>query len=44
MVDETLAMVAVLKGRLTLGSAARLEVMLGARASNAAQPRDRYSY
>jgi hypothetical protein len=37
-------MVAVLNGRLVLGSAQRLEVLLGARGSNTRQPRDRYSY
>ena len=42
--DEAPAMVAVLEERLILGSALRLEVLLGTRGSNTRQPRDRYSF
>jgi len=44
MVDDMPGMAAELDGRLALGSAQRLEVVLGARGSNTRQPRDRYSY
>jgi len=37
-------MAAVLEGRLVLGSARSLEVMLGIRGSNTRQPRERYSF
>lgn len=43
MIDDTLGIVAVLQGRLALGSAQRFEVMLGARGSHRRQLRDRYS-
>jgi hypothetical protein len=42
--DKASAMVTVLEERLVLGSALRLEVLLGTRGSNARQPRDRYSF
>jgi hypothetical protein len=38
------AMAAVLEGRLVLGSAPSLEVMVGVRGSNTRQPRERYSF
>ena len=44
MIDDVPGMAAVLEGRLVLGSAKRLEVLLGARGSNTRQPRERYSY
>jgi hypothetical protein len=44
VLDDNPGMAAVLEGRLVLGSAHRLEVMLGARGSNTRQPRDRYSF
>jgi hypothetical protein len=44
MADDVPVMAAVLEGRLVLGSATRLEVVLGARGSNTRQPRERYSY
>lgn len=44
LIDDTLGMAQVLEGRLVLGSASRLEVMLGARGSNTRLPRERYSY
>jgi len=43
MIDDMPAMAAVLEGRLSLGSAKRLEVTFGARGSNTRQPRERYS-
>jgi hypothetical protein len=42
--DQALAMSVVLEERLILGSALRLEVLLGVRGSNTRQPRDRYSF
>ena len=44
VVHDMPAMAAVLNGRLVLGSAQRLEAVMGARGSNTRQPRDRYSY
>ena len=44
VVDDMPGMAAVLNGRLVLGSAQRLETVMGARGSNTRQPRDRYSY
>ncbi len=44
MIDDVPRMAAFLDGRLVLGSAKRLEVMLGARGSNTRQARERYSY
>jgi hypothetical protein len=44
VIDDKPMMASVLEGRLVVGSAARLEVVLGARGSNSRQPRDRYSY
>jgi hypothetical protein len=43
MLDDKPGIAAVLDGRLVLGSAHTLEVMLGVRGSNSRQPRDRYS-
>lgn len=44
MIDGVPGLVAVLNGRLVLGSARRLEVVMGARGSNTRQPRERYSF
>lgn len=44
VLDDKPGMAAVLESRLVLGSAHRLEVMLGARGSNTRQPRERYSF
>jgi len=44
MIDDVPGLVVVLNGRLVLGSARRLEVVMGARGSNTRQPRERYSF
>lgn len=44
MIDDMPGIATVLNARLVLGSAQRLEVVVGGRGSNTRQPRNRYSY